>query len=52
MTIDEFGRISQVELLEKKYHDDEGQNLKIINANEVKPMEVRFSEVKPNVGAF
>jgi YidC/Oxa1 family membrane protein insertase len=52
MTIDEFGRISQVELLEKKYHDDEGQNLKILNVNEVKPLEVRFSDVKLNEEAF
>jgi len=52
MTIDEFGRISQVELLEKKYHDDEGQNLKILSVNEVKPLEVRFSDVKLNEEAF
>jgi len=52
MTIDELGRISQVELLEVKYHDDAGQNLKIINVNEVKPLEVRFSDVKLNEEAF
>lgn len=52
MTIDHFGRISQVELLEKKYHDDEGENLKILNVNEVKPLEVRFSDVKLNEEAF
>jgi len=52
ISIDEFGRISQVELLEVKYHDDEGQNLKIINVNEVKPLEVRFSDVKLNEEAF
>ena len=38
MTVDEFGRISQVELLEVKYHDDEGNNLKMLNVNEVKPL--------------
>lgn len=52
MTIDEFGRISQVELLEARYYDDDGQNLKILNVNEVKPLEVRFSDVKLNEEAF
>jgi len=52
MTVDEFGRISQVELLEVKYHDDEGNNLKMLNVNEVKPLEVRFSDVKLNEEAF
>jgi len=52
MTIDEFARIAQVELLEVKYHDVEGENLKILGANEVKPLEVRFSDVKLNEEAF
>ena len=52
MTVDEFGRISQVELLEVKYHDDEGNNLKILSPSEVKPLEVRFSDVKLNEEAF
>jgi YidC/Oxa1 family membrane protein insertase len=52
MTVDEFGRISQVELLETKYHDDEGNNLKMLNVNEVKPLEIRFSDVKLNEEAF
>ncbi len=52
MTIDQFGRISQMELLEVKYHDDEGENLKILDVNEVKPLEVRFSDVKLNEEAF
>lgn len=52
MSVDELGRISQVELLEAKYHDDEGNNLKIFNVNEVKPLEIRFSDVKLNEEAF
>ena len=52
MTVDEFGRISQVELLEAKYQDDEGNNLKMLNVNNVKPLEVRFSDVKLNDEAF
>ena len=52
LTIDEYGRISQVELLEEKYKDDEGNNLKILDINEVKPLEVRFSDAKINEEAF
>jgi YidC/Oxa1 family membrane protein insertase len=52
MTIDEFGRISQVELLEKKYQTEEGENLKMLGANAVKPLEVRFSDIKLNDEAF
>jgi len=52
VTIDEFGRISQMELLEAKYHNEDGNNLKILNVNEVKPLELRFSDVKLNEEAF
>ncbi len=52
MSIDEFGRISQFELLEKKYKDSEGKNLQILGVEEVKPLEVRFSDVKLNEEAF
>jgi len=52
MTIDELGRIAQMELLEEKYHDDEGNTLKMLGLNEVKPLEVRFSDVKLNEEAF
>ena len=52
ITLDEFGRISQMELLEEKYHDEDGNNLKILGANEVKPLEVRFSDAKLNEEAF
>ena len=52
ITVDEFGRIAQMELLEAKYHNEEGNNLKILNVNEVKPLEIRFSDVKLNEEAF
>ncbi len=52
MTVDAYGRISQVELLEAKYHDEDGNNLKILGVNEVKPLEVRFSDAKLNDEAF
>jgi len=52
MIVDTFGRISQVELLEAKYRDDEGINLKMLNANNVKPLELRFSDSKLNEEAF
>jgi YidC/Oxa1 family membrane protein insertase len=52
INIDEFGRISQMELLEEKYHDEEGNNLKMLNVNKVKPLEIRFSDVKLNEEAF
>ena len=52
MNIDQFGRISQYELLEDKYKDKEGKNLHILGAQEVKPLEIRFSDVKLNEEAF
>ncbi len=52
ITLDEFGRISQFELLEEKYHDENGDTLKILGASQVKPLEVRFSDVKLNEEAF
>ena len=52
MSIDELGRIVQFELLEEKYRDSEGNNLQILGANKVKPLEVRFSDVKLNDEAF
>ncbi len=52
MTIDQFGRIAQYELLEKKYQNDEGKNLQILGLNKVKPLEVRFSDAALNNEAF
>jgi len=52
MNIDQFGRISQYELLEDKYKNEEGENLHILGAQEVKPLEIRFSDVALNDEAF
>ncbi|MEA2047680.1 MAG: membrane protein insertase YidC [Campylobacterota bacterium] len=52
MTIDAFGRIAQMELLQAKYHDDQGENIKMLDVTQVKPLEVRFSDVKLNEEAF
>ena len=51
-SIDEFGRISQVELLEEKYKNKEGETLKLFDTTKVKPLEIRFSDVKLNEEAF
>ena len=40
-TIDDFGRIAQVKMLEKKYNY-KGKKLELINPNWVKPLEIRF----------
>ncbi len=45
--IDEFGRIAQVTMLEKKY-EYEGEKLKLLNPAWVKPLEIRFSDKKLN----
>ena len=52
ITIDNFGRIAQYELLEDKYKTEEGKNLKILGLNKVKPLEIRFSDAKFNNEAF
>jgi YidC/Oxa1 family membrane protein insertase len=52
MTIDEFGRISQMELLEKKYQTKEGASVKMLAPTAVKPLEIRFSDAKLNEEAF
>jgi len=52
ISIDEFGRIAQYELLEDKYKNEEGENLQILGLNKVKPLEIRFSDVALNTEAF
>jgi len=52
MSIDNFGRINQFELLEEKYRDEDGKNLQILGLNEAKPLEVRFSDTALNDEAF
>ena len=45
--IDEFGRIAQLTMLEKKYNY-EGEPLKVLDSKSVKPLEIRFSDAKLN----
>ena len=52
MSIDRFGRISDFELQEDKYKNEEGKNLHILAPNEVKPLEIRFSDAGLNEEAF
>ena len=52
IAIDEFARISQVTLKEDKYRTDDGRRLKMLGVNEVKPLEVRFSDTNINADAF
>jgi len=52
MNIDQLGRISEYELLEDKYKDEDGKNLHIIGADKVRPLEIRFSDTALNEEAF
>ncbi|CAA6827074.1 MAG: Inner membrane protein translocase component YidC, long form [uncultured Sulfurovum sp.] len=52
ISIDNFGRIAQMELLEKKYHLENGETLKMLDITAVKPLEIRFSDVALNDEAF
>jgi YidC/Oxa1 family membrane protein insertase len=50
--IDSFGRIAQVTLLEKQYVDENGNQIKLFNLNQLRPLEVRFSDRSINDEAF
>jgi len=50
-TIDDFGRIAQVKMLEKKY-EYEGQKLELLNLAWVKPLEIRFADTTLNAEAL
>ena len=50
-TIDDFGRIAQVKMLEKKY-EYEGKKLELLNPNWVKPLEIRFADTTLNAEAL
>jgi len=52
MTIDKLGRISQFELLEKKYQNAEGHKPQILGKNVAKPLEIRFADAALNQEAF
>ncbi|CAA6813979.1 MAG: Inner membrane protein translocase component YidC, long form [uncultured Sulfurovum sp.] len=50
-SIDELGRIAQATMLEKKY-EYEGEKLKLLNPDWVKPLELRFSDINLNAEAL
>jgi len=50
--IDSLGRIAQVTLREKKYVDEDGKPLKLFNATQLRPLEVRFADAALNKKAF
>ena len=52
LTIDSLGRIDSVILKEKKYKDDNGNPIDLINKEAIKPLEVRFKDTKLNESAF
>ncbi len=52
ITIDALGRIAQVTLLQKKYVDEEGNQIKLFTPSQLKPLEVRFSNRTLNDEAF
>jgi len=50
--IDNLGRIAQVTLLEAKYKDEDGNKIKLFEANQLRPLEVRFEDRNVNEKAF
>ena len=50
--IDNLGRIAQVTLLEKKYKDENANQIKLFEANQLRPLEVRFVDTNVNTDAF
>ena len=50
--IDNLGRIAQVTLLEDKYKDENGNQIKLFEANQLRPLEVRFADTNLNTEAF
>ncbi|MEA1914347.1 MAG: membrane protein insertase YidC [Campylobacterota bacterium] len=50
--IDSLGRVAQVTLLEEQYIDEDGNKIKLFNATQLRPLEIRFSDTKINKEAF
>ena len=50
-TIDDFGRLAQVKMLENKY-EYEGKKLELLNPAWVKPLEIRFADTALNAEAL
>jgi YidC/Oxa1 family membrane protein insertase len=52
LKIDSLGRVDSVVLKEKKYRDDNGKAIDLINKDAIKPLEIRFKDSKLNSMAF
>jgi len=50
--IDTLGRVAQVTLVEEKYKDENLNQIKLFEANQLRPLEVRFADVNINTEAF
>jgi YidC/Oxa1 family membrane protein insertase len=50
--IDTLGRVAQVTLVEEKYRDENGNQIKLFDANQLRPLEVRFADANINADAF
>ncbi len=50
--IDKLGRVAQVTLQEAKYKDEEGNQIKLFEADQLRPLEVRFANADINNQAF
>ncbi len=50
--IDNLGRVAQVTLLEEKYKDENSNQIKLFESNQLRPLEVRFSDVNLNTESF
>ncbi|WP_108062817.1 membrane protein insertase YidC [Poseidonibacter lekithochrous] len=50
--IDKLGRVAQVTLTEEKYKDEDGKQIKLFEANQLRPLEVRFADTSINNIAF
>lgn len=50
--IDTLGRVAQVTLLEEKYKDEAGNQIKLFESNQLRPLEVRFADSNINTEAF
>ncbi|MFW2380065.1 membrane protein insertase YidC, partial [Aliarcobacter butzleri] len=43
--IDNVGRVAQVTLTEEKYKDEKGAQIKLLEVNQLKPLEERFADI-------
>ena len=50
--IDTLGRVAQVTLTESKYIEEDGSQIKLFEANQLRPLEVRFANANINEEAF